>query len=79
MQISKRMRTTRPAAQAGFTLAEVATILLALGVMAGMLVPSIGQFNSRARQVRLSEDLGVLCTALKMMLDDVGESAFWGV
>ncbi len=68
----------RRGAQDGFTLVEVATILLALGVMAGMLVPSIGQFNSLARRVRLSEDLGVLCTALKMMLDDVGESAFWG-
>ena len=64
--------------EGGFTLVEVATILLALGVLAGMLVPSIGQFNSMARRVRLSEDLGVLCTALKMMLDDIGESAFWG-
>ncbi len=61
----------------GFTLIEVTVVLLALGILAGVLLPSIGGFNSLARKVRLKEDLGVLCSMMKVMLDDVGNSAFF--
>lgn len=61
----------------GFTLIEVTIILVVLALLAAILVPSLGGFNSLARKVRLREDLGVLCSTLKMMLDDVGDSAFF--
>lgn len=61
----------------GFTLIEVTVVLLALSILAGILLPSIGGFNSLARKVRLKEDLGVLCSMMKVMLDDLGNSAFF--
>lgn len=73
IQIRRSRRTDR-----GFTLVEVAGILLALGVLVAVLVPNIGRFNSLARTVRVKEDLGALCSSLKVMLDDLGNSAFWG-
>jgi hypothetical protein len=78
MLIKIRNHTKRPADQAGFTLVEVAGILLALGILVAVLVPNIGRFNSLARSVRVREDLGAICSSLKVMLDDLGLSAFWG-
>ncbi len=60
----------------GFTLIEVTIVLMVLAIFAAVLLPSIGGFNSLARGVRLKEDLGVLCSMLKVMLDDMGDSAF---
>lgn len=62
----------------GFTLIEVTIVLVVLALLGAILVPSLGGFNSLARKVRLREDLGVLCSTLKMMLDDLGDSAFFG-
>lgn len=62
----------------GFTLVEVTIVLMVLALLAAILVPSIGGFNSLARGVRMSEDLGALCSVMKMMLDDLGDSAFFG-
>ena len=64
--------------QRGFTLLEVSVVLLVLALLGGILLPQIGGFNRLARNIKLSEDLGVLCTSLKMMLDDIGESSFYG-
>lgn len=63
--------------QRGFTLVEVTIILLVLVVLSTIMVPQLGSFNRLARYVRVKEDLGALCSALKVMLDDVGESAFY--
>jgi len=65
-------------AERGFTLIEVTIVLMVLALLVGILLPSIGGFNSLARGVRLKEDLGVLCSSLKVMLDDLGDSAFFG-
>ena len=73
-----RSRRPRHAGQTGFTLIEVAGVLLALGVLVAVLVPNIGRFNSLARSVRVREDLGAICSSLKVMLDDLGLSAYWG-
>lgn len=62
----------------GFTLIEVTIVLVVLALLGAILVPSLGGFNSLARRVRMREDLGVLCSTLKMMLDDLGDSAFFG-
>ena len=61
----------------GFTLVEAAVVLLGLLVLAATLAPNIGRLNSLARQVRVKEDLSVLCTSLKIMLDDLGAIAFF--
>ena len=61
----------------GFTLIEVTIILMALVILAAILVPSIGGFNALARGVRVKGDLGALCSMMKMMLDDIGASAFF--
>lgn len=61
----------------GFTLIEATILLLALVIIAGILAPSIGGMNALARKVRIKEDLGVLCVSLKMMLDDLGDSALF--
>ena len=73
-----RSRRARHADHAGFTLVEVAGVLLALGILVAVLVPNIGRFNSLARDVRVREDLGAICSSLKVMLDDLGLSAYWG-
>jgi len=73
-----RSRRLRHADQTGFTLVEVAGVLLALGILVAVLVPNIGRFNSLARSVRVREDLGAICSSLKVMLDDLGLSAYWG-
>jgi prepilin-type N-terminal cleavage/methylation domain-containing protein len=65
-------------AHRGFTLIEVTIVLMVLAILAAVLVPSIGGFNSLARGVRVSEDLGAICSVLKMMLDDMRDSAFFG-
>lgn len=73
-----RSRRSRRADQVGFTLVEVAGVLLALGILVAVMVPNIGRFNSLARSVRVREDLGAICSSLKVMLDDLGLSAYWG-
>jgi type II secretory pathway pseudopilin PulG len=78
MLIPIRSRTAAQRGQRGFTLVEVAGVLLALGVLSAVLVPNIGRFNALARDVRVREDLGAICSSLKVMLDDLGLSAYWG-
>lgn len=67
----------RDGRERGFTLVEVAIILLVLTILATIMVPNIGAFNRLARFVKVKEDLMVLCTMMKFMLDDLGESAFY--
>ncbi len=67
----------RLVAQRGFTLVEVSIILLTLTILSSIMLPQLGNYNRLARYVRVKEDLGALCSVLKMMLDDVGEGAFY--
>ena len=68
---------TRLVAQRGFTLVEVSIILLTLTILSSIMLPQMGGFNRLARYVRAREDVGAICSVLKEMLDDVGESAFY--
>jgi len=61
----------------GFTLVEVTIILLVLVILSSIMLPQMGNFNRLARFVKVKEDLGAICSVLKVMLDDVGESAFY--
>lgn len=63
--------------QRGFTLVEVTIILLVLVILSAIMLPQMGNFNRLARFVKVKEDLGAICSVLKVMLDDVGESAFY--
>lgn len=67
----------RTRAQEGFTLVEVSIILMTLVILSTIMLPQMGGFNRLARFARVKEDLGALCSVLKAMLDDVGESAFY--
>lgn len=74
VQCSARAR----AEGAGFTLVEVTIILLVLVVLSSIILPQLGNYNRLARFVKVKEDVGVLCSGLKKMLDEVMEGAFWG-
>jgi len=62
----------------GFTLVEVTIILLVLVLLSTIMLPQLGNYNRLARFVVVSEDLGAICSAMKKMLDETMENAFWG-
>lgn len=68
----------RARGEPGFTLVEVTIILLVLVILGMIMLPQLGNFNRLARFVKVKEDLVVLCSSMKKMLDEVGENAFWG-
>ena len=61
----------------GFTLIEVTIILLVLVILSTIILPQLGKFNRLARFVKVTEDLVVLCSGMKKMLDEVMENSFW--
>ena len=76
-QIRIRSRSSRNA-ERGFTLVEVSIILVVLTVLSTIMLPQLGGFSRLARFARVKEDLGALCSMMSRMLEDVGESAFFG-
>jgi hypothetical protein len=42
------------------------------------MLPQLGNYNRLARFVKVTEDLGALCSSMKKMLDEVMDNAFWG-
>ncbi len=71
-------KRARAVAQHGFTLVEVSIILLTLVILSSIMLPQLGGFNRLARFARVKEDLGAICSVVKALLDDVGESAIYG-
>ena len=61
----------------GFTLVEVAIIVMALSILSAILLPQIGGFLRDARYARAREDVGTLGVAMMQMLKDTGESSFY--
>ncbi len=61
----------------GFTLIELTIILLVLVILSMIMLPQMGNFNRLARFVKVTEDLVVLCSQMKKMLDETFENAFW--
>ena len=76
LAIRDAIRTARD--ERGFTLIEVTIILLVLVILSTIMLPQLGNFNRLARFVKVTEDLVVLCSGMKKMLDEVMENAFWG-
>lgn len=62
--------------QSGFTLIEIAIILMVLVILAAILLPAIQNFVNRARLVRCREDIGAIGAAVSQVLVDTGESFF---
>ena len=71
--INRRIRD----AQQGFTLVEVAIIVMALAILSSILLPQIGVFLRDARMARAREDVGAIGVAMMQMLKDTGESSFY--
>ncbi len=76
LAIRDAIRTARD--ERGFTLIEVTIILLVLVILSTIMLPQLGNFNRLARFVKVTEDLVVVCSAMKKMLDEVMDNAFWG-
>lgn len=75
MAVRNQLRQVRD--QRGFTLIEVTIILLVLVILSTMILPQLGNFNRLARFVKVVEDVTVLCSGMKKMLDETMENAFW--
>lgn len=43
--------TPPPARRAGFTLVELLTVIIIIGILAGILVPILGRSKDRAREL----------------------------
>ena len=66
--------TPRPSArQAGFTLLELVVVVAILSVLAGVLVPVVGQRLQRSRDARRMQDLKLIVRAVEDYLYDTGE------
>ncbi len=63
--------------QDGFTLVEVTIILLVLVILSTIMLPQLGNYNRLARFVKFKEDLTVLCSSVKKMLDEVQRNALY--
>jgi type II secretory pathway pseudopilin PulG len=60
----------------GFTLVEVAIIVMALAILSSILLPQMGVFLRDARYARVREDVAAIGVAMMQMLKDTGESSF---
>lgn len=60
----------------GFTLVEVAIIVMSLAILSSILLPQIGVFLRDARFARARKDVAVLGVAMMQLLKDTGESSF---
>lgn len=58
------------------SLVEVMIILAVLGLVTGVLAPSMGDFVSDAKQTNAKSSLDTLCATLDTMLRDTGETFF---
>ena len=66
-----RSRTGRTSArEAGFTMAELLTVLLIVGLLAAIAVPNVGGSIERAREAALRENLKVMRVALDDYFSD---------
>lgn len=75
MRDQQKARSKR--SQAGFTLVEVAIIVMVLAILSAILLPQIGGFLRDARYARAREDVGAIGVAMMQLLKDIGESSFY--
>ncbi len=52
--------------QSGFTLIEIMVVIVILGILATLVIQSVGDRPDQAREVKVRNDLGALESAIKM-------------
>lgn len=72
----QQMVNTKITDHRGFTLVEVAIIVMSLAILSSILLPQIGVFLRDARFARARKDVAVLGVAMMQLLKDTGESSF---
>jgi Tfp pilus assembly protein PilE len=70
------MSLSRTQCNRGFTLVEITVILLVLVILGAILLPITERYIDLARVVRAKEDVGVIASAIVLMLYDVHETYF---
>ena len=60
------MTKARPAPQRGFTLIEIMVVLVIIGLLAVIIVPSVMDRPDEARRIKASQDIQSLKNALKL-------------
>lgn len=63
----------RPLPQQGFTLIEIMVVLVIMGVLAALIVPSLMERPDQARATAARQDVGAIMQALKLYRLDNGE------
>lgn len=60
------MNTRHKRSQAGFTLIEIMVVVVILGLLGTLVVQAVGDRPDQAREVKVSNDIGSLESALKL-------------
>ena len=68
----RRVRDTREAPAAGFTLIELMVVIVILGILAGLVVPRITEKPEEARRVKAELQMQEISSALKEFKIDNG-------
>ena len=64
--VRRRPDARRRARQRGFTLIEIMVVVVILGILASLVVPTIMERPDHARQVRAKQDVRAITSALSM-------------